>query len=280
MGVIKCIEFEDREFQSKEEMFKALKDNEKQLISFKKSKIYKSKNKGQSVNNSFYTSDKIKSVNKNLFTSDKHYYIVVNTTNVLDSHGDFHDKGLWNKSSKEQSGKNYLVDTHTMSIDSTIAKKEDIEIFVSELPASMFYSDKEGDIEGLIYKVSKDKIIHEKAKKWLESGDGIQASVSMEYVTVKLAINSLLKEHKEEKEIFDKYEKQMINRGDFKELTHFWVIKEAKNRGESSLVLFGSNPATGVTNDEPSEGTQKSIEPSNEDIQEKERLEILRAFCK
>ena len=41
-----------------------------------------------------------------------YHYIAVNTTNILDSHGDLHVKGLWNKSVKDQQGKNYLVTDH------------------------------------------------------------------------------------------------------------------------------------------------------------------------
>ena len=42
---------------------------------------------------------------KGVDLDDNFHYIAVNTTNVLDSHGDLHVKGLWNKSVKDQQGK-------------------------------------------------------------------------------------------------------------------------------------------------------------------------------
>ena len=63
----------------------------------------------------------------------------------------------------------------------------------------------------------------------------------MQYVNVELAMNSDDKRDKAELKTFNENIGNIANKGDFEELTHFWVVKEAKNLGESSLVLMGSN---------------------------------------
>lgn len=268
----------DKTFKDKKELFKELKANKKLIIDAKKSQILKSMDKGQVVKSRCLDPTKIEGANKSLFDSSEHYYIVVNTTNVLDSHRDLHAKGIWNKTAKEQNGKNYLVDTHNISLSTTIARKENVEIFIAEIPFSMVGKNYEGTTEALIYKVAKDKVINQTAKEWLDSGDEIQASVSMQYVNIVLALNSDDNEDKTERYNFDSYKTQIANKEDFNNLEYFWIVKEAKNIGESSLVLFGSNPVTGQLKVEPSQDTQKN-EPS-QDIQdkEKERLEIYRLY--
>ena len=53
---------------------------------------------------------------KGLDTSEGMHHIVVNTTNVLDSHDDLHVKGIWNKTIKDQKGKLNLVVDHDLSV--------------------------------------------------------------------------------------------------------------------------------------------------------------------
>lgn len=260
--MIVCKEL-DRTFETKEELFKALKENKDQLITAKKAQILKSCEKGTSVKTksidvSKFTNQAI----KNEFKDDNYYYIAVNTTGILDSHKDLHVKGIWNKTAKEQNRKNYLVDTHVMSMNTTIARKEHVEMFVADIPFSSIGKSYEGNTEALIYKVPKDKIISPLAKEWLESGDDIEASVRMQYVNIKLALNSDSIEDEAEKANYDNYLNQISNKSDFDSIDYFWVVKEAKNQGESSLVLQGSNGATGQVqvNNEPSKDTQENKE--------------------
>ena len=71
----------------------------------------------------------------------------------------------------------------------------------------------------------------------------------MQYVSVELALNSDAKSDQEEKAVYDEYINKIANKSDYDEIEYFWVVKEAKNVGESSLVLAGSNNATGVINE-------------------------------
>ena len=263
--MIHCKEL-NKDFSTKQDLFKALKENSKEIISLKKSQVYKSveKDRALSVRSKKLDVSKVSNeATKEMFSDDNYYYIAVNTTGILDSHGDLHVKGIWNKTAKEQNKRNYLVDTHVMSINTTIARKEYVEMFVAEIPFSMVGKDYEGNTEALIYKIPKDKVINQLAKEWLDSGDDIEASVRMKYVTVELAFNSDDSDDEVYKRTYDKYVNQVANKNDFESLDYFWVVKEAKNEGESSLVLNGSNSATGQLQEnkiEPSKDTQETKE--------------------
>ena len=239
----------NKDFKDKKEMFKALIQSKDQIISSKKSQIYKSFEKGVSVKAKPIDISKVSVTNKEAFTDSNFYYIVVNTTKILDSHTDLHIDDLWNRSAKNQNKKNYLVDTHVMSLGTTIARKENVEIFVQEIPFSLIGSSLKGDTQALIYKIPKDKIINPLAKEWLDSGDDIEASVKMQYVDIEFAMDTDSPEDVFYKEKFDLYINQIANKKEYEEdygdITYFWVVKEAKNIGESSLVLQASNSETG-----------------------------------
>lgn len=261
--MIKCLEL-GKEFATKEELFDALKSNMNDIISIKKKSIFKSCEKGASLNVKPLDFSKLTAdETKNIALDDKHYYIAVNSTGILDSHKDVHLPSIWNKSAKEQSFKNYLVDSHIMSINTTLVKKEYVEIFVAKVPFSVLGKNYKGQTEILVYKFPKDKVINEKAKQWLDSGDSIEASVRMQYVDIVLAMNSDRKEDKNEKKTYDELVSIIANKEDFDEILYFWGVKEAKNLNESSLVLFGSNSTTGQLI-EPLKNTQTIIEPSKD----------------
>ena len=111
------------------------------------------------------------------------------------------------------------------------------------------------------------------AKEWLESGDAVQASVRMQYVSIEFALDSNSPEDAKAKQNYDTYINEIANKNDFEYIPYFFIIKEAKNVRESSLVPFGSNSATGniisrkkEENIEPEDTTQKE-EPSDDDTQ-------------
>lgn len=235
----------NRDFESKTEMFNALRIEKDEIISLKKKMIQKSYEKGISVTAKVLDITKLSEQVKAIKFDDRHYYIAVNSTRILDGHDDLHLDPIWNVTVKAQQGKNYLVDTHVLSVGTTIARKEHIEMLVAKVPFSMVGKPYKGNTVILIYKIPKDKIIHEKAKEWLDSGDDIEASVRMQYVTIDFAMDSDEKGDETWKRNFDKYHKIIANKEEFEEILFFWAISEAKNINESSLVLFASNPSTG-----------------------------------
>jgi len=264
----------NKDFDNKELMFSELKANKDLIIKQKKADIYKSCDKGVGI---IAKSLKLEA-NKGQLEDDSSYYIAVNTTNVLDSHGDLHVKGIWNKTVKEQQQKNYLLLDHKMEMGSVAVKKENVEMFLADIPFSSVGKSFTGNTQALIYKVSKDNVINPIAKEWLESGDDIEASVRMQYVNVELAMNSDDKRDKAELKTFNDNINNIANKGDFEEIEYFWVVKEAKNLGESSLVLMGSNSSTGVLNNEAVVNTSSKDKEPLEDTQEKEERKLNRRF--
>lgn len=270
--MIKSNYFPDKTFETKEDLFKELRENNEIFIASKKSLIQKSCEKGISVTCKSLDLLKFTDQLKGIKIDDNFYYIAVNSTRILDSHEDLHIDGIWKKSIKEQQGKNYLVVDHDLSIKSVVVRKEHIEMFTAKIPFSLIGKPYEGDTEALIYKVAKDKIKDETVKEWLESGDSIEGSVRMQYVTVLLAMDSNNPEDATEKANYDEFYPLIANKEDFEYIYYFYVIKEAKNVKESSLVVFGSNSSTGqVTNNntqaakaleynnEPSKDTQEEV---------------------
>lgn len=226
-----------------------LKANINDILDLKKAQIQKSCEKGTSISLKSLDLSKFSEQNKAFKFDDNFYYIAVNSTNILDSHNDLHVKGIWKKSIEEQQGRNYLVLDHELELDKVVVKKEYIEMFTQTLPFSVLGKDYEGNTEVLIYKFPKDKVINETAEEWLKSGDSLEASVRMQYVTILFAMDSNNPEDATEKANYDKYIVDVANKDDFEYIPYFFVIKEAKNVKESSLVIFGSNSATGTLQD-------------------------------
>lgn len=100
----------------------------------------------------------------------------------------------------------------------------------------------------------------------------------MRYVKLVLCINSDAEWNKEEKENWDNYINEVINRKEAEVYGYFWAVTEAKAM-EGSAVVFGSNPITPtlqVKNDnEPGKSTQSHKEEPSNDTQIKEQLKQL-----
>jgi len=259
----------NKTFDSNEAMFKALKENKEDLINIKRSEIFKSCDRGSGIPVLGLDLKSADDTTKGLFSDKNYYYVVVNTTNVLDSHGDVHVKGIWNKTAKEQQGKNYLVTDHKMELSNVVGKKGDIEMFVTEIPFSSVGKGYEGNTQALVYKLHKDKALNGVGKEWLDSGDDIEASVRMQYVKIDLAMNSNDREHQAELKNYNDNLNNIANKADFEEITHFWIVSEAKNIGESSLVLAGSNSSTGTIEAKDIQPSNDTVEPSTDTQEEK-----------
>ena len=245
----------NKTFSDKEAMFKELAQNEEIIIDAKKSEVYKSIDKGvQLVTNQESIKKALESTtNKGIKFDNDYYYFVVNSANILDSHSDVHVDGNWNKNVKDQQGKVYLVFDHSLKRNDIIAMRKDVEMFTASIPFSLLGKSYEGETYSLVYKVAKDKIVNKEAKEWLEDGHELEASVRMQYIKMESAFNSDNQDYAKQKATFDEYYPLIANKEDFDEINYFWVVKEAKNVFESSLVLFGSNSATGVINNKDNE---------------------------
>lgn len=256
-------EFPNKQFANKEELFKSLLANKELIIASKKANIYKSYDKGLAVTTNQAAISKFSEASKSFEMDSDYYYFVVNSSNILDSHSDMHISGNWDKTVKEQQGKTYLVWDHQLKKSEIIAMKKDVTMLTADIPFKSIGKNYEGSSYCLIYKVRKDAIVNEDAEKWLNKGYEFEASVRMQYVDIDLAIDSSDKDYQKEKAVFDTYYPLIANKEDFDNIYYFWIVKQAKNVMESSLVMFGSNGATGrlQENKEPVSSTLEYNEP-------------------
>lgn len=254
---MKAVEFPEREFANKAELFEALKSNKEHLVSLKKA----SKNKSASLKFNHFT--KKDSTIKSLNMEEGYIYPVINTTKVMDSHNDVHIDGIWNKSVKEQQGKIYYIADHDLSLGKVIAYPKDVEMFTEVLQFSELGSNYEGNTQALIFKVSKDAIKYREAKEVIEEKIDIEHSVRMQYVTLFLCVNSSDDGYKEEKANWDTYFPYVANKDHAEEKGYFWAVTEAKIYKEGSMVLSGSNDVTPLLqkDNEPSNDTHKEEPP-------------------
>ena len=275
-----------KEYSTKEELFADLKANLSDIMAFKKG-VQKSCDKGASVtcrplDMSRFDDEEQKA----LKLDDKYYYIVVNTTNILDSHDDVHQLGIWKKTINEKQYKNYLVTDHELEILNTVVRKEHVEMFTAKIPFSALGKAYEGKTEALIYKVPKDKMMIPIVKDWLDSGDAIEGSVRMKYINFLFCMDSNAPEDAEFKKNYDNYIDTIANKGDFEYIHYFFAIKEASNELESSLVIRGSNSVTGQympnreqeEKNEPLKSTQENKEEPTEVTHEEKSIINLNLF--
>ena len=275
MIVIK--EFPDKQFSSKDEMFKALRDNKQTLITQKKMMtkeadaivhaVFIDNGKGETVK-----ADSIDTATVNQIKAD----LVINTTNLLDSHSDVHIKGIWNKSVKEQ--KNLLLlQEHKMSFSNIIS--DNVSVSVKELKWSDLGYNFKGTTEALKFETVIDKQRNPFMFEQYSKGYVKEHSVGMRYVKMELALNSDSKYDTEEKEIWDKYIDQVANKEQAEEQGYFWAVLEAKIV-EGSAVVKGSNYATPTISVEAVKNTPTEKEPTDVTQENNERLlkELLNKF--
>jgi hypothetical protein len=257
----------DKEFDSKEQLYKALVENEGLIIDAKKSQVYKSFEKGlQIVNDQKQIEKAFNQAEKAIKFDSNYYYFVVNSANYLDSHKDVHLDGNWNRSVKNQQGKVYLVWHHDFGkAENIIAFPEDIEMFTAKVSWDLLGKNYEGETYCLVYKVLKEKIQNETIDKWLKLGRKFQLSVRMTYIKVEMAFKSDNPDYIKYNMAYDEIFPLIVNKNEFEEIDYFYGVKEAKNVMESSLLPYGSNSATAEISNQnkvdPSQDTQDNDPP-------------------
>jgi len=280
--MIKVLEFPNKEFQTKEELFKALIENKKELISIKKSVT---KNADAVSFGYLDTSVKIDTTKEDMQGQIQNpetlnVKVVINTTNFLDSHGDVHVNGIWNKSVKDNATFLHLQE-HERDFDKVIT--DTAKGYVQSMTWKQLGLPYEGKTEALIFESTIEKkrnefMLNQYANGWVKNH-----SVGMRYVQLELAINTEAEYDKEYKALWDEYYPIIANKEVADERGYFWVVKEAKII-EGSAVVMGSNSATptlenkeieavdNTSKEEPSEDTQSQ---STVEVQEKRKLSII-----
>lgn len=257
---LKCIEFGDKEFSTKEEIFDALLKHMPELIQLKKAAVYKSAEKGQFGSLSL----KLDATKAGFDMEADCFYPIINTTNLMDSHKDVHFPGIWDRSLKANSDLFYVMD-HSLKVGDVIAWPADVTPMVKMIPWSVAGKDYEGKTQALIYKIENTAIKNTSAAVIIADKKPVQNSVRMQYVKMTLGINDKRKDFAEQKAYYDANIDKIANKSEVEEEGYFWGIEEAKIIKEGSMVLFGSNDATPIQysdpekstlTDEPAEATQ------------------------
>ena len=230
-------------YSTKKELFDFLVLNKETLISQKKSAIKLADGIASNtlVDNNFKVDNVDKSDGSPQDISEIKVKAVINTTNILDSHGDVHIPGLWNKSLKENKRIMHIQEHKSSSFDKIIASGDDLKASVKTISWKELGLNALGNTQALIFnstvKESRNKYMFEQYK----DGFVTNHSVGMRYVKMELAVND--EDYEKEKNFWDKYISQIINKEDAENLGYFWVVTEAKVI-EGSAVPMGSNPVT------------------------------------
>lgn len=257
--MIKAIEFPNKVFATKEDLFLELKKNESKLIDLKKSSVYKSHEKGQF---SFLNMDKTFGCSKANFNSKSGYiYPIISTTGYMDSHKDVHFNGSMNKTAREQQGKVLYALDHELKWDSILAWQKDVKMFVANIDWQMVGKNYFGQTEALIFEIAKDKIARKDVLKAIEDkASDFENSIRMVYYKVVLGVNSTNPDFAENKAYYDSRINQIFNKEVAIEDGYFWGVEELGIQKEGSLVVAGgSNDATSIYSKEfnvPSFDTQ------------------------
>lgn len=240
------------QFETKKEMFTWLKENEGDIISFKKAQFKTADcftapvnticHNIQTLSKDFMSQDEVLTAKGTLEEGTIKVRVAINTTMIRDSHKDVHINGLWKKSLKENRRIKHLQE-HEMKFDKIIADRDDLKAFTKTYEWKQLGYDIEGKTEALVFdstiRQSRNKTMFNEYKN--ENVDN--HSVGMFYVNLKLAFDSDEEGDEKYKEEYDKHIEQIANKAEVKKDGYFYAIYEAKAI-EGSAVPIGSNQIT------------------------------------
>lgn len=208
--------------------------------------------------------------------------LVINTTNVIDSHMDCHINGIWNKSLNETKLL-YLLQEHEMEFDKVIADsvKDNLKAYVQNVSFKSLGYNYDGNTEALVFETQIKKDVNEFMFDKYKQGRVYNHSVGMRYVKIYLCINSNEPMYASEKDNWDKYYPQVANKEVADEKGYFWAVTEAKVI-EGSAVIKGSNECTPVMEIEIEKefeadkvtSSNAQTEPTNQVTQEQEKKQF------
>lgn len=239
------------DFKTDKELFDFLVENKKVLIAQKKAVT-----KFSDEISIFPVKQLI--TNKAVDTEDMlNRSVIINTTNILDSHRDLHIRGLWKKSLQENKNIFYIQE-HEMKFTNVIADGNDLKAIVKDYQWSELGFDLKGKTQALQFDVAIRRERNPFMFGQFRTNRVKQNSVSMRYVRLEMAIND--EDYPDEFEIWNKYYDEIANKDAAENISYFWVVLEAKVI-EGSAVLAGSNSFTPVLDkSEPPEHSEE--EPS------------------
>ena len=246
--MIKSVDFPDKEFASKDELFAELKKCEKSIIEAKTAKIYNDCN--ENLKQSIVILNSKEASKAGINTKAGYIYPIVSTTKFYDSHRDVHFDGCFNKTVKEQQGKvKYCLD-HKLEYDSILAYEYAVKMFTAMVDWSLVGKNYQGKTQALVFEIKEDDIRRKEVLVDIKDDRiNFENSVRMLYVDgkLKLGINSTEKQYAENKSYYDSRISEIANKEDVEENGYFWGVEELKIWKEASLVVAGgSNSATSI----------------------------------
>ncbi|QIL41018.1 hypothetical protein G7074_18155 [Pedobacter sp. HDW13] len=242
-----CKELSGQSFETKQEMFAALKASKEAIIKQKTEAVKFSDHIDYSLKEDGTLKQEDGSATQLKYGD--YVYPIINSTNYLDSHSDLHLYGIWDKSAEEQKGRIYFIINHDLSVGNVISYPKEVELIIKEVEWSKLGKSYPGSTQVLMFKAMVTEKSNPAAFYILRDKEDVQYSVRMRYVRLELAINDSSEYYKQEKAVFDKYLPLIVNQEKAIEDGYFWVIHEAEIYKEGSMVLFGSNDATATLYD-------------------------------
>lgn len=241
--MILCKEMPGRTFSTQNEMFKALVDHKSQLVALKKSAVKFTD--GLEFGMIQEVTDKEEAIKANNPVVDPNISelkvrVVMNTTNLLDSHGDVHIKDIW-KRTLDHNNKKLHLQEHKKSFEAVIS--DDADAYVKTIRWKTLGYEFEGSTQALLFdslvKANRNPLMFEQYKNgWVK-----QHSVGMQYVELHMCLNSEERWAADYKDNWEKYYPMVANKEEADARGYFWAVTEAK-LVEGSAVLLGSNYAT------------------------------------
>jgi len=257
--------FDKSKFDTKAELIAFLVKNKESIIAQKKAEIkhadcvsfnpviVREKQSAEKAN---------EPVNIDNFTELK-VVVIINTTNLMDGHGDVHIPNIWKKSLKENKMIMHLQE-HAMKFDKIISDGLNLKAFTREFTWAELGVNFEGNTQALTF----ESTIQRKRNEFMffQYGNGYvkNHSVGMRYIQIVFCVND--DNYGAEFEAWEKYFPMIANKEAAEEQSYFWAVKEAKVI-EGSAVPLGSNWVTPTLDNNakgPAQVTPKTIEPSDD----------------
>lgn len=246
--------FDIKDFGSIKAMHSYISKNSDAIVSAKK-EIIKHADSCSFYQTGYYDNEKVakydKPIEKNA-SNDLEILpvkVIINTTNVYDSHGDVHVKGLWDDDINQAT--EHLRE-HKSGLDNVISSDSDLKAYVQDFNfKDIGFKKYKGSTQALVFesdvrKIRNEFMFNQYANGWIK-----QHSVGMRYKEVYTAIDD--KDYPLEYANYKKYIDLVANKDDIKDSYFFAVTKAVPLEG--SAVKRGSNPIT------PDITNQKNILP-------------------
>jgi len=188
--------------------------------------------------------------------------LIINTTNLMDSHSDVHIPGIWKKSLQETK-EFYHMQEHEWAFDKVIS--DEVKALTKKYSWRDLGYDADGVTEALVFisKIQRERnpfMFDQYRKGYVKNH-----SVGMRYVRIKMCINS--EDYPEEYANWNEYIDEVINRDMAEAKGYFWAVLEAKII-EGSAVVRGSNWITPTQSMSASSKSQSTEQRPSDDTGE------------